>query len=191
MSNDVRGGAIAAARSDYKFWIALLGALLSAPAIISLIQKLAKIGLAPTLAGILDYYRNLYYPVVGALQSLLAFIPWFDFYALIYSAFMSRDVYKDLTALSLVSAIALYRVVMRNNLSLDELVSATIVALVFFVVFAVLALTLIPLIFPLGVLLNMTRYKDNTERWEYLISLALAAVAVAVFYITNAIIKGN
>jgi hypothetical protein len=189
MPNDARANVIAAARSDYRFWIALLGALLSAPAIISLIQKLFKVGLAPIFSDILDYYRNLYYPVVEALQKLLAFIPWFDFYALIYSSLMSHEVYKDLTALSFISAIALYRVVMRNNLSFDDLVSVTIVAIIFLVLFVVLALTLIPLIFPLGVLFNMTRYKDNSERLEYLTSLALAAIAVAVFYVTNAIIK--
>jgi len=189
MSKDARADAIAVARSDYKFWIALLGALLSAPAIISLVQKLFKIGLAPIFSGILDYYRNLYYPIVEALQKLIALIPWFDFYALIYSGLMSREVYKDLTALSLVSAVALYRVVMRNNLSFDDLGTATIVAAIFLVLFVVLALTLVPLIFPLGVLFNMTRNKDNAERLEYLTSLALAATAVAVFYVTNAIIK--
>jgi hypothetical protein len=98
-------------------------------------------------------------------------------------------VYKDLAALSCVSTIALYRVVIRNNLDWEQLLSSVVVAIIFAVGFAVVAFTLIPLVSPLVVLRNMTVYKDNSERVEYLTSLAIAVVATVVFYISNALLK--
>jgi hypothetical protein len=180
---------IVRAKSEYKFWMALLGALLSAPPIISLIQKSLQIELVPSLREALVFYRKLYYPVIDAAQYVLSLFPWLDLYALLYASFMSREVYKDLAALSCVSAIALYRVVIRNNLDLEQLASSVVVAIIFSVGFSIFAFTLIPLISPLVVLRNMTAYKDNSERVEYLASLAVAAVAAVGFYVTNALLK--
>jgi hypothetical protein len=189
MPDNSGSSVVARAKSDYRFWMALLGALLSAPPIISLIQKSFQVELVPALLEALQFYRRLYYPVIEAAQYVLSLVPWLNFYELIYSGFMSRATYKDLAALSCVSAIALYRVVIRNNVDWERPAGAIVVAVIFAAGYAVFAFTLIPLVSPLVVLRNMTTHDVNSERVEYLASLGMAAVATAAFYIANAVIK--
>jgi len=188
------------ARREYAFWITLLSALVSAAPIVSLIQRLFKVGLAPLLFEALSYYRKLVYPLVEWLQFILSYVPWLDPYTLIYSWFVPLDVYKDLTALSFMSAIAASRVII-HKVVFDKKTRASGLKLFFVGVALILTLTtlvafffaftLLALVFPFVAIVNWIRYRhlDPEFYTTYLISLTIALVAAGAFYVTNELIK--
>jgi hypothetical protein len=165
----------------------IFGGLLSAPPIISLIQKRSQVALTPILLDFLNYYRKLFYPVIDVALYLLTFAPWLDIYALLYSSFMSPEVYKDLTALSLIFTTAFLRVAMdRPKLrSLDFGYFMGLLIITFYVVGC--ALTLIGLANPI---IFITRDPETKKVYKnYIISLVIALIAATAFYATNELIK--
>src|SRR5262249_36310280 len=100
-------------KNEYKFWIGVIGALVSAGPIISLIQKLWGIGLVPVLANALAYYRGITYPLVDWVRYIISYVPFFDVYRLVYSQDMSLETYRDLTVLSFLCGTAMFRALSR------------------------------------------------------------------------------
>jgi hypothetical protein len=98
--------------SAWKFWAMIFGALFSVPALISVTQRLFKIGLVQIIQDAITTYRKLYYPLFHqAAAYFLAIFPYFDLHQLVYWLFMSREMYQDLSALAFISAIALLRAI--------------------------------------------------------------------------------
>jgi hypothetical protein len=114
-------GAVATAKSEYRFWVTLLGVLLSIPALVSVTQRIFKVGLVPLIHDIVVYYRKLYYPIFQLVGSyFLTLFPYIDLHRFLYWLFISRETYQDLTALALISATALLRAVVLERLRAFE-----------------------------------------------------------------------
>lgn len=128
MAVESRRGTIALLRSEYGFWVAFFGTPLSAFALFSVSQRIFKVGLAPFLQEALEFYRGLYYPLFRLAASyFLALFPFLDLHSLLYWLFMGRETYQDLTALALVSALALLRAIVVERLQAFEQERASLV----------------------------------------------------------------
>ena len=189
-------------RWGYKVWITLFAALIGSVPLISLIQKLFNIGLSPILFEALSSYRKIVYPWVEGLQYVLSYVPWLDLYTLVYSKVISHDIYKDLTALSFMSAMALNRVITQKFLteeiprqggveSAGDCVMVGVFLVILFFVCFVLGLTLLAVVIPFTNLYNAIRARKSSEDIYvmYLTSLVIAFVAAGVLFAINELIK--
>ena len=86
-------------RKTYRLAYSILGVLLAAPILVSLIQHVLNIGLAPNLDVFVTSYRNLITPIFGPLYSLVSGVLGQLGFAWTYPAWL-----PDLHALSFVCA---------------------------------------------------------------------------------------
>ena len=127
--------------------------------------------------------------------------PFLDLYTLAYSKFLSHDVYKDLTALSFMSAMAASRVITHKALThegthqgfkspADFVVVGVVLALVTFVAL-VFGFTLLALVFPVIAIYQALRYRNMDPEFyvTYLTSLTIAFVAAGIFFVSNELMK--
>ncbi len=162
----------AAARDEFSFWWQLLGGLTSAVSLISLAQKAFSIGLAPLFAGILDYYRAIFYPLI---EGLLFFVP-----------FHLPDWYKDLFCLAFVFGLALVR-----HWSIDDSGGWEVKTVVFlgnFVVAAMGAVTLYGLLAPIFAFSAISSPEEaitSEGAKAALTSMIISIVAAVLFFLLN------
>lgn len=95
-----------AAGKEYQFWIAVFGMIASVLPLVSALQRIFKVGLAPILREALVYYRRIFYPVIDVIQYILSYLPFLDVYNLFWAGGMSLDTYKDLPDYPRASAIS-------------------------------------------------------------------------------------
>lgn len=189
------------AGSEFRFWTVALAALASALPLISLLQKLFSVGLAPFLRDSLTYYRHAVYPLVDTLQAILANVPWLEFYSLFLHKFVSIDAYRDLAVLSFLFAGAAFRVILRSVIASDatyrgweEGVAAVVGMTLISLICLALALTLLALMLPLVAVAGTVTLKHNrfdlhpingNPYWTFLFTLLLAFFAAGIFFVTN------
>lgn len=170
---------------EFKFWIGLIGALLSAAPIISLIQKLFNIGLMPIFANAVTYYRGITYPLVDWLRYAMSYIPFLDLYRFIFSWFMSLEAYRDFTVLSFVVTAALLRRPITATPPPNR--SASVVIIIFSLL---IAPTLIPLVFTFYLLAAWDKNPNDRSNARYfLLNLLIAFTAAAAFFGANELMK--
>jgi hypothetical protein len=178
--------------SEYKFWFGLIGALISAGSIISLIQKLFDVGLIPVFASALSYYRGVTYPLVDWLRYIISYIPYLDLYRYIFFIFMSLETYRDLTVLSFVMAGAAARASAVPDPIVGTRPRSSFPAMLLYTAFmCLLAYTLFPLL--LGVILPLALLVNNSEDRIFtrylLLNLLIAFTAAGVFFAANELMK--
>jgi hypothetical protein len=114
-------GADAGWGSEYRYGKMVLGALLCVPALVSVIQKVFQIGLAPPIQGAVELYHKLYHPLLHWAGSyFLFFFPYADLHQALFWPFMSRPVYQDLTLIAVLSSLPLLRAVLVARLAQRE-----------------------------------------------------------------------
>jgi hypothetical protein len=181
---------------EYKFWIGLIGALVAAGPLISLIQKLLDVGLTPVFANALSYYRGITYPLVDWLRYFISFIPPLDLYRFIFSWIISLDTYRDLTVLSFLVAGAMSRAIRTVNTQRqagDEIHDereeflVEVGALILKVLFAYSLLPLFLLVFLFETWATAPEERPYIN--YFLLNFLLALVAAVAFFVANEVMK--
>jgi hypothetical protein len=159
---------------DHMLWV--LGALLSAPALISLVQRMLDIGLVAQFADFVSFYRALMHPVFEVLYAPLR---------MLFHWSIPHWV-QDLQLLAFIGAGAIVRGAMVTDTEEDKGLSATLGYGLFLVfaglTFFGLAAFLLPVIF-----LNWKRLREDQRREQLGVagSMAASLAAVIVFYVSN------
>lgn len=159
---------------EHMLWV--LGALLSAPALISLVQRMFDVGLVTQFADFVAFYRELLQPVFEVLYAPLRMLFHWSV----------PEWVSDLQLLAFIGGGALMRGAMATDTEEDKGLGST-VGYGLFLVFAGLTffgLTafLLPVIF-----LNWKRLREDQRRQQLGVagSMAASLAAVIVFYVSN------
>ena len=177
---------------DYKDVLWVLGALLSAPALVSFVQHVLQVGLEPAFAEFVQFYRSLVQPVVSIVAAV--FRPFFAIFGIALP-----DWYGDAYTLAVIGNALWMRALSRD---LDEKTGETPPASVagvilgFYLTVAVMLFSgllfgvfyLLTPFLPTRLLTNFVRYERgplNKLRRLVLITLA----ATIAFYVGNAMLR--
>lgn len=196
---------------EYHLWWTLTVAILCAGFLILVEQELYRTTLAPILQDVISNYREANRIALAALLYLFKSVLWLDMYTLLYSKFMSPNVYQGLLSLCLVFVVSLLTLHYRAERDVliaswkrgerkDRMYLYTTIAKELFevLVLFLLSISLLMLLAPLVALfVVMTSGKSAAEAEDagyrqnvgFLLMLVIMGAVMSIFYIANAILK--